>query len=124
MFDVNVKKLRLLPSCPERDQRRLPGSGHHHRASISPKYVDFRPDAERFEVEPGIDREPRAGQDTAIVMRLVVIHVDAVSMHAFAEAVPRPVKDVLAVSRLFQDVDGRAIDLPAVQLTAGRLRFL
>src|SRR5262245_55541375 len=47
----------------------------------------------------------------------------AVSMHRFAEAMPRTVKDVATIPGLFEHVSRRPVDLPPVQLSSchGRL---
>src|SRR5262249_15395967 len=49
--------------------------------------------------------------------------MDAVSMHRFAEAMPRAVKDMAAIPGLLEHVSRRPVDLPPVQLSSchGRL---
>ena len=41
-------------------------------------HIDFGPDAEIGKVHARFDRKPRAGQQAAVVVGFVVVHVDAV----------------------------------------------
>ena len=57
--------------------------------ALADEHVDLRPDAISVRVDTGFNREPRAGQQPAVVVRLVVVHVDAVAVHVLAQAVAR-----------------------------------
>ena len=61
-------------------------------------HVDFGPDAEVVEVDARLDREAGAGQQPPVVVRFVVVHVDAVAVHRLAEAVAGAVQDLVAVA--------------------------
>ena len=87
-------------------------------------HIDFRPNPEVFEVDARLDREAGADEQTPVVVRLVVVHVDAVAVNRFAEAVARPVQDAIAVPGVPQHRRRRAVDLPAAQLLAARRRAL
>jgi len=82
-------------------------------------HVDFRADPEVIEVYARLDCKPGAGQQAPVVMGLVVVHVDAVAVHRFAQAVPRPVKDAVAVAGVSQDRSRRAIDFPPAHVLTG-----
>src|SRR4029453_2665287 len=51
-----------------------------------------------------------------IVVGLVIVHVDSVAVHVLAEAVSRPVNELRAESRPFDDVAARAIDLVSAEI--------
>ena len=76
-------------------------------------HVDFGANAEVVEVQARFDCEAGARQQPPVVVRLVVVHVDAVAVDRFAEAVTGPVQDVFAVPGAAQHRRGGAVDLPA-----------
>ena len=60
-----------------------------------------------WRVDAGFDREPRARDQAALVVRLVVVHVDAVAVHALAEAVAGAVDELRAEAGAFDHVPRR-----------------
>ena len=50
-------------------------------------------------------------------MRLVVVHVNAIAVHLFAEAVAGAMNELGAVTRAFDDVSRRPIHFEPAQLT-------
>ena len=52
-------------------------------------------------------------------MGLVVVHVDAGAVHGVAKTVPRPVQDLVAVSRVPQDRRRLSVHFPASEVAAG-----
>ena len=69
---------------------------------------------------PGSIVKPVPGEQPPVVVGLVVVHVDAVPVHRFAEAVPGAVQHVGAVAGAAQDRRRRPIDFPAAKLAAIR----
>src|SRR5690606_35915774 len=74
-------------------------------------HVHFGTDAERRQVDARLDRETRAGQQPALVARLVVVDVRPRAVHIGAEAVSRAVDEVPTVARPLDDLAGGAVDL-------------
>ena len=70
-------------------------------------------------VDARLDRESRAGNQPAVVVRLVIVEVYPVAVDRFAQAVARPVDELGPVPRLFDDGAARTVDLEAAQLTSG-----
>ena len=93
------------------------------RVVSSPKNIDFRANPEGIEVEARLNREAGPRQDAPLVMRLIVIQMNAVSMHGLAEAVTRAVKDVVTVARPLENAARGSIDFPAVQLPSCHSRL-
>src|SRR5436190_7499333 len=121
-FDEIVKTCVSLPQITERDQRHLPRPADH-RIPFALKYVDFRSYPESFEVEAGLDRKAGAGKNPAVVVRLVIVQMDAIAVHRFAEAMPRAVENMTAVPGLLEHFPRRPIDFAAVQLSSGHGRL-
>src|SRR5207244_12637556 len=84
-------------------------------------YVDFAPNSEIVEVHARLDRKPGPGQQTPIVVRLVIIHVHAIAVNRrLPKTVPRAMQDVIAVAGVPEPRRSGAIDLPTADLVAGR----
>ena len=62
---------------------------------------------------------PVPGNETPVVVRLVVVHVHAVAVHLLAEAVTGAVQDVILEARLDQHLRAPRVHLPAAQVAAG-----
>ena len=75
-------------------------------------------------VDAGLDREAGAGEQPAIVVRFVVVHVHAVAVHRLAEAVACAVQDVVAVAGVLQHRGRGTVDFPAAHLPSGAARVL
>src|SRR4029453_16624808 len=112
----------MAASYFKRDQRHLPRPADHG-IPFTAEYIDFRAYPKSVEVKAGLDREARAGQNSPVVVRFVIVQMDAVSMHCFAEAMPRAVKNLGAIPGLFEHVPRRPVDLPPVQLSSGHGRL-
>src|SRR5262249_40102403 len=72
------------------------------RVAIADDHVDLRPDPEVVEIHAGLNRETGARQQPPVVVRFVVVHVDAVAVDRFAKAVSGPMQDLVGISRLAQ----------------------
>ena len=73
---------------------------------------------------PGLDREPGAGNQPALVVGFVVVHVCAVSVDFLPQAVPRAMDELLAESRPVDHVARRAVHFVAPQLPTVSSRSL
>src|SRR4051794_19380208 len=74
------------PGLNNSDERGLQRSGHEGIARRD-DHVDFRANAKILEIDTGLDRKAGSGQQPAVVMRFVIVHIDAVAVHRFAETV-------------------------------------
>ena len=83
------------------------------------RHVDLGADAEIVEVEARFDREAEAGHEPPVVVRLVIVHVDAVAVDLLAEAVSRAVEDVRAEASADQHLPRRRVDLEAADGAPG-----
>ena len=72
---------------------------------------------------PGSIVKPVPGNQAAVVVRLVVVHVDAVAVHLVAEAVAGAMDELRAESGALDHVAGRAIDFEAAELPSGPRRL-
>src|SRR5271166_4265252 len=77
--------------------------------------VHLATDAEFRQVDSGLDRETRPGQDLPLFAGLQIIHVGAVAVCLLADGMSRAVAKVLPVSRLVDDLPGRIVHLPALE---------
>src|ERR1043166_2803995 len=87
----------------------------HGGLALADEHVDLGPDAERVRVDARLDREAGAGDQPALVVGLVVVHVDAVAVHFRAEAVPGAMDELRAEPRLLDDRPACAIDFETAQ---------
>src|SRR5207247_11466493 len=94
-IDSAIRNLRS--ALCERQYLRLYWPGHGGIARRD-DHIDFRSNAEILEVDARLDGKTGAGEQPPIVVRFVVVHVDAVAVNRFAQAVPGPVQDLRAVS--------------------------
>src|SRR5688572_3891681 len=67
-------------------------------SSVAHDDVDLRTDTETGRVDARFDGEARAQQQATVVMRLVVVHVDAVAVDFRAKAVSGAVDELVAES--------------------------
>src|SRR5581483_5722160 len=87
-------------------------------------HVDLRSDAEVFEIDARLDRKAGSREQAPIVVRLVIVHVDAVAVDRLPETVARPVEDLRGVAPADDHLARGAIDLPAANLASGARALL
>ena len=78
-----------------------------------------RPDAERAGVDARLDREPRPGNQPAVVVRLVVVEVHAVAVYRLPQAVAGPMDELVPVPGFFDDGAARTVDLEPAEVAPG-----
>src|SRR5215510_12081563 len=83
---------------------------------FAPIHVDLGPDAKGFEIEAGFNRKTRAWQQPAIVMSLVIVHVDAVAVHRLPETVPGPMHDAIAVALILEHGTRCLVHFPSPEI--------
>ena len=83
--------------------------------AIADEHVDLGPYAEFWRVDAGLDREPGAGDQAALVVRLVVVHVTPLPC-TLAEAVAGAMNELRAEAGAIDHVSRRAIDFEAAEL--------
>src|SRR5262245_31959563 len=89
------------------------------RLTLADEHVDLGTHTEAIRINTRFDRESSSRNQAAIVVSLVVVHVDAISMNRFTETVPCPVNEVPAVSGAFHDGAAGAVDFEAANLASG-----
>ena len=90
---------------------------------VGDNHIDFGPHAEVGKVHARFNREAGAREQSAVVVRFVIVHVHAVAVDGFAEAVSGAVEDVVSEASLVKHRARRAVNLPPTQIpaAAGRL---
>ncbi len=76
--------------------------------------VDFAAQAEIRQVDAGFDGVAGAGDQMADVVSFEAVHVDAIAVNGFPEAVAGAVSEIFAVAGFFDDGAGSFVDLPAL----------
>src|SRR4029077_1147192 len=97
-----------------RDERVVPAVEH----------INLRTYAKGREIQARFDRESRSGEQPAIVMALIVIHMHAVTVHLAPEVMAGPMQDLFRIARVLEDRTRRAIDLPSAQVLLRPCRLL
>src|SRR3954463_6465081 len=90
----------------------------HRGLALADEHVDLGAYAERARVDARFNGKPGAGNQAALVVRFVVIHVHAIAVHLGAEAVAGPVDELAAEAALVEQIAAGAIDLVAADLAA------
>src|SRR6266550_2679538 len=103
-----------VPLC-ERDDFGLHRSGDL-RIPFSDEHVDLRPNAEFCRVNPWLDREAGAWNQPALIVRFVVVHVYAVSVHLLPQAVAGSMDELRTVPGALDHLARCAVDLVSAQL--------
>lgn len=80
--------------------------------------IDFAANAEFGEVDAGFDGEEGAGDDGAVVVGLVVVHIGAVAVDLLADGVAGAVEEVLVEGAFFEEAAAGIVDFEAVELPA------
>src|SRR5205085_12111052 len=81
-------------------------------------HVEPVPYAETFQIPARFDGTSGTGQSPPLVVRLIIVEVDAVPMDALAETMAGPMQNLLCRPGAFEDLACGPIDLPAAQLPA------
>src|SRR4029453_12212630 len=89
------------------------------RLVLADEHVDLGAHAKSARIYTRFDRESRARDQAAIVVGLVVVHMDAISVNRPAQAVARAMNELAAVACSFHHLTARAVDLEPANLTAG-----
>ena len=95
----------------------LPRAGDP-RFALGHEHVDLGPNAELFSIDAWFDCEAGAGNQPAVVVRLVVVHVDAVAVHLTAQAVAGPVDELRAEAGPVDHRPAGPVHFEAAQLPA------
>src|SRR5690606_3296610 len=88
------------------------------RVAGADDHVDLRAHAPAAGIDARLDGEAGTRQQPAVVMRLVVVHVHAVAVHLFAQAVPGPMDELVAVPRGVDHAATGPVDLEATNVAA------
>src|SRR5437764_4988563 len=113
-----MKFSRTRPKSSDPDQIAL-DFARRHRVMRSHENVDFRSNAEVFEIDSRLDREECAGQDQALVMGFEIVHVGASAMHFGSYGVACAVDELVAEPAFPDMLSRRIVDFEAANFAAG-----
>src|ERR1700738_1713784 len=90
----------------------------HARFALTDVNIHFAADPKLPQVDPRLNRRARARNQMTNIMRFEPIHVDAVAVHALADAVACAVEKIFTVASSFDHAPRGIIHLPALQRLA------
>src|SRR5215203_2824562 len=94
------------------------------RLALAVVHVNFRTNAERIEIQTRLDREPRASDQSSIVMSFVVVHMRAVAVDIAPEVMAGTMQNLFPETGTLEHVPRGAIDLPPAEIALLHCRLL
>src|SRR5260370_23456368 len=107
--------LPLIPgSCQQRQNLVL--NRPCHAGFVFPDiYIHFTSHAEFWKINSRLNRIARVRDQVPHVLRFEPVHIHAVAVHSFSDAVPGPVKEIFPVTGFFDYPSRRFVHLPSLQ---------
>src|SRR5262249_49196435 len=89
-------------------------SGHRSLVCAN-HHINLGPHAEILEIDPRLDGKSRSGEQAAVVVRLVVVHVHAVAMDVLSDTMAGAVQRLTRGARALKYGGSRAAARPAAR---------